>query len=141
MPVTYGSVKTKKAAPPKKKEVKAESSSEPVTITVCDLCDCFISEVDLLTCLNQNCKAAWHICCIADKFLEDESKNAATDGTEVPTNRVLPVEGCCTQCKYVLLWGDLIRKKRGCYQDAQQDDNASFSSASTILMEDYIRPL
>ena len=29
----------------------------------------------------------------------------------------LPIDGHCPVCNVFMLWGDIIRKKKGCYQD------------------------
>jgi len=35
---------------------------------------------------------------------------------------VLPVEGTCPECGVSLLWGDVVRKRNGCYADLDQGE-------------------
>ena len=36
---------------------------------------------------------------------------------------VLPLDGNCPLCEVYVLWGDLIRKKKGCYKDATANND------------------
>ena len=55
-----------------------------------------------LRCLYPTCSMESHIICLAQHFCP---------------NHVLPIEGDCPSCGRSLLWGDLVRFKRGCYQN------------------------
>lgn len=57
------------------------------------------------------CKAVFHAICLASKFLQ-----STTD-----SNQLLPIEGICPCCSLCVLWGDLVRYKRGCYQSEIED--------------------
>ena len=35
-------------------------------------------------------------------------------------NQVVPIDGPCPKCSQVLLWGDVIRHKNGCYQNLNE---------------------
>ena len=67
-----------------------------------------IVEENTLRCLKPACRMVSHTLCLARHFL-------GADSTEV-----LPTEGQCPSCRSVLLWGDLIRFKAGCYQKMAQ---------------------
>ncbi|CAL1683214.1 unnamed protein product [Lasius platythorax] len=45
---------------------------------------------------------------------------------------ILPIEGTCPTCKTSVLWGDLIRKKNGCYQNLGEI-NTDFSSSDSDI--------
>ena len=49
-----------------------------------------------------------HMLCLARKFLGEKSSDF-----------IIPIEGACPKCKQMMLWGDLIRKKRGCYANIE----------------------
>ena len=77
------------------------------------LCLCSLqSDADKLSCLA--CHAVSHILCLARHFLSQCEQQEH--------GFLLPINGSCPSCNADLLWGDLIRYKRGCYQklsDAQ----------------------
>jgi hypothetical protein len=57
-----------------------------------------------IACLN--CNVQSHIACLAKSFLQQKRQ----------ADQLLPIEGQCVQCDVELLWGDLVRYKRGCYR-------------------------
>ena len=53
-----------------------------------------------LICPAENCKAAFHLSCLGNKFLHDEG---ATDS-------IVPTSGNCPECKMEMLWVDLVKE-------------------------------
>ncbi|KAH9498416.1 Structure-specific endonuclease subunit SLX1 [Bulinus truncatus] len=118
MPVVYGPVLSKQIRSQKKSK-KGESSqgahgsdiSVQIAETVhsektfCAVC-CFQLEKEdkTLSCLNPSCTMVAHIICLAKSFLDDQTK-------------LLPIEGKCPNCHVNLLWGELVRHKKGCYKN------------------------
>ncbi|CAK1590123.1 unnamed protein product [Parnassius mnemosyne] len=84
---------------------KVDNDMATTNFIECLLCSDYLNSKDKLTCLNTNCELVTHITCLADLFL--------TPGEFVP------IEGKCPFCDTKLLWGDLIRKMKGCYQAAE----------------------
>ncbi|XP_033628424.1 structure-specific endonuclease subunit slx1-like [Asterias rubens] len=143
MPIAFGPVtsikmhssKKKKGSPRKKKAKDAGSSSDmseevsqdaaqkesddmiSMTQTVhkrCDLCIKRIQDVESsLSCVHPACSMIVHTICLATKFLKRSSE----------TDQLLPVDGNCPVCKNNVLWGDLIRKKQGCYSNLSASEN------------------
>ncbi len=64
----------------------------------------FQESANTLRCLVKSCTMISHTLCLSKHFLSKTPEH------------VLPVEGICPRCKTSILWGDLIRFKRGCYQ-------------------------
>lgn len=96
MPICYGSVVSKK--------LKSTSSQESIedTNTFCYICNDFIREKPM-RCLNKTCNMSSHIICLSRLFLEP--------------GEFVPIEGKCPKCSELYLWGDLVRKYKGCYND------------------------
>ena len=63
-------------------------------------------------CLASSCPLVAHIKCLAHEMLKDDSPRM-----------LVPLEGHCPCCNISVLWGDLVRLKRGCYQ--QQESNCN----------------
>ncbi|XP_076435098.1 structure-specific endonuclease subunit slx1-like [Babylonia areolata] len=63
-------------------------------------------ECEQLTCFMPGCSMVSHVACLARQFLGSEQ-----------SVHLIPVEGPCPGCGKALLWGDLIRHYRGCYQN------------------------
>ena len=89
----------------------------------CGLCTQLISsEHDLVTCISPKCGAASHITCLAQHFRQTSENKSKLD-------YFLPVDGTCPVCDFQCLWGDIIKKKKGCYQnipfkmDGSSDDD------------------
>ena len=74
-------------------------------VMYCYVCS-FQSNADELSC--PMCHATSHIVCLARHFLSQREQQHGF---------LLPINGSCPLCSADLLWGDLIRYKRGCYQE------------------------
>ncbi|GLH01457.1 Structure-specific endonuclease subunit SLX1 homolog [Gryllus bimaculatus] len=101
MPVVYGPVATKKIPSTQTTEENNDALDE--TLSLCSLCSETVTKQQRMTCLNPKCLLMVHVICLANLF--------------VPENEVVPVDGQCPACKIDVLWGDLVRKKNGCYRD------------------------
>ncbi|XP_071509013.1 structure-specific endonuclease subunit slx1-like [Diadema antillarum] len=133
MPISYGQVTSTKVGdfgnPKRKKKRKkgkmeAETSEsttemsddEPIAIPAsqtagkrCFICATrFTADDSTLTCLYPQCQAEYHTLCLSQRFLR-----------RTP-DQLLPVEGACPKCKEDVLWGNLIRKKQGCFAQLSQ---------------------
>ncbi|KAK9746708.1 GIY-YIG catalytic domain [Popillia japonica] len=97
MPVCYGPVISKKLP----KQRPEEDSEEIVQIDYCFICNKRIISEKKLTCLNTSCDIISHITCLSEHFLS--------------VGEYVPVEGTCPKCKQIFLWGDIVRKYKGCY--------------------------
>ncbi|CAH2052452.1 unnamed protein product, partial [Iphiclides podalirius] len=93
-----------KHGPVKAKPLKSNHKDAAPTSTYveCLLCSGYLNSAERLTCLNANCDLATHVTCLADLFLEP--------------GEFVPIGGKCPFCDTELLWGDLIRKLKGCSQ-------------------------
>ncbi|XP_073502128.1 structure-specific endonuclease subunit slx1-like isoform X2 [Phyllobates terribilis] len=106
MPLAYGQVRAKAIA--KTQEGKGEGEELGVSKR-CRVCyDKLQSPDDILRCLHPGCSMAAHVLCLAKVFLQSEPEH------------VIPVEGLCPSCGNSVLWGDLIRYKKGCYGDLEE---------------------
>lgn len=112
MPIEEGRVISKKVSSPLKEQNLLCSST---CIPRCDLCHQTIENGEVLNCLNTDCTLKAHILCLSSRFLITEP------------DHILPLEGSCPNCLSELLWADLIRKLKGCYQ------NENLSLDNTIL--------
>ncbi|XP_076646387.1 structure-specific endonuclease subunit SLX1 isoform X1 [Halictus rubicundus] len=72
----------------------------------CSVCGLLVQQKELVHCIKPSCLLVAHLICLANLF----SKGAM----------ILPIEGICPVCHTNVLWGDLIRKKIGCYGDLKE---------------------
>lgn len=91
------------------KDKATASSSNPIHLDIsrrqiCVLCAQNCSVDNYLCCLGSACQAVTHIRCLAQRFLG-------------LSDHVIPIDGECPACGMRVLWGDLIRKKNGCYNN------------------------
>ncbi|XP_046387075.1 structure-specific endonuclease subunit slx1 [Ischnura elegans] len=117
MPITYGHVVSKKVNVVDSEKIDPDVSE----ILTCRLCNLSVNEEDKLTCLDNGCPLIAHIVCLAKRFLGQ--------GGTSSVNEVIPVSGECPECSEQLLWGDLIRKKNGCYADLVPADESDLDKS------------
>ncbi|XP_076664765.1 structure-specific endonuclease subunit SLX1 [Andrena cerasifolii] len=72
----------------------------------CSICSLPLDETESVSCIKPNCLLVAHLICLANTFRKG--------------NMILPVDGTCPACVTNVLWGDLIRKKVGCYGNLQE---------------------
>lgn len=99
MPICHGPVSCKKTL-----SSNDTSYSNNTRSQICVLCAQKCNPTDILHCLDPNCQAATHILCLAKRFLGS-------------SDHIIPIDGDCPACGTPVLWGDLIRKKKGCYKN------------------------
>ncbi|XP_066578708.1 structure-specific endonuclease subunit SLX1 isoform X1 [Amia ocellicauda] len=106
VPIAFGPVRAKKTggeAPERGGSGDTEAAGQ------CQLCRTAVeSSADLLSCFHPSCQLSSHLTCLAKHFLQSEPAH------------LLPVEGVCPGCCNPVLWGDLIRYKKGCYGDLEE---------------------
>lgn len=99
MPICHGPVISKKLASSQQIE---HNLQQPDQIFSCYLCRKAIDGKPL-KCLNSDCDLVSHVICLSKKFLQ--------------AGEYIPIDGECPKCTKNLLWGDIIRKYKGCYQN------------------------
>jgi len=103
-------------------KLNCEKSSEEIKSKVrnmCWVCTDFDDGDELLSCIKPACSMVAHTVCLAKTFLEQEP------------SQFIPIEGSCPRCNSKVLWGDLVRKKRGCYVNLEAE-NVDDSSTSIL---------
>ena len=122
MPILYGQVRSVKLSNKKSKSKKKNSSQENLddkedgtsTPLLCGLCFENVPTSDQVSCLSPKCGSVYHIICLANEFRSKSNK-------EKP--HFLPLDGHCSVCNVYMLWGDIIRKKKGCYKGVENFDH------------------
>ncbi|XP_062616333.1 structure-specific endonuclease subunit slx1-like [Saccostrea cucullata] len=127
MPIAYGPVRIKKNAsnsskskPDVSAELEQDSDEEFLSLLKrnekhvrCSFCRQRLKDNDtILKCVHPQCSMQAHIVCLAKRFLTNQP------------GELIPVDGKCPLCKAVVLWGDLIRAKQGCYQNLEECTSA-----------------
>ncbi|XP_070572214.1 structure-specific endonuclease subunit slx1-like [Ptychodera flava] len=122
MPVAYGPVKSIK---PKKKKLQGSQSQASTSVDDegddllapltqrstkrCTVCVQRLKKTDeTMACVHPHCAMVSHMACLAQKFLKN-------------SDYLVPVDGKCPSCRNVVLWGDLVKKKHGCYGNLESD--------------------
>lgn len=106
MPICYGPVASRLVKKPA--EIAAETSGNK------SCCVCASDVGKGLECLHPTCDMSAHIICLSRVFLNE--------------GEYVPVSGSCPKCDRHLLWGDLVRKYRGCYDVEENEDVCDDSS-------------
>ncbi|XP_072385148.1 structure-specific endonuclease subunit slx1 [Diabrotica undecimpunctata] len=114
MPICHGSVISKKI----EKSSTTQNSSNS-SYKICDICSLTITG-QILKCVNYNCDLNSHVTCLSKKFLK--------------LGEYVPVEGKCPKCEKIFLWGDLVRKFKGCYNN--MDLEVTIEDAAEFYMSD-----
>jgi len=100
MPVVQGPVKSSKVG--SRQDVDGEMQADAGDAK-CVLCCKPVSSSQMMSCLYPECKASSHLLCLGNHFLCEEGGGG-----------LLPVQGGCPVCKQQQAWGDLVRRKKGC---------------------------
>ncbi|XP_018565420.1 structure-specific endonuclease subunit slx1 [Anoplophora glabripennis] len=111
MPICQGPVISKKL------QKTAEGSTDVPDqghASYCNLCFKPI-EGRKLNCLNGRCNLNSHVVCLSKHFVDK--------------GEYIPVEGKCPKCAGTFLWGDIIRKFRGCYNSLDLSINVDSANA------------
>lgn len=95
MPICYGCVISKKLT----KDDCCEETQQ-LQQHYCCCCNETIDEQPLV-CLKSTCSSTSHLFCLSKRFLK--------------CGEYIPIDGDCPKCGEIFLWGDLIRKYKGCY--------------------------
>lgn len=114
MPICYGKVMRCKVK--SRQRIKTDNILSQESPIFCFFCGSSMAEKDSVACIKPSCLLIAHLICLAKVFSKDRM--------------ILPIEGTCPMCKTSVLWGDLIRKKNGCYQDlGETNSDFSFSDS------------
>lgn len=111
MPICYGKVASYKIKQTQRTRTNDIQLHKSQLEKLCLLCDSIITKEDLISCVKPKCLLTAHLICLAKSFCKDRM--------------ILPMEGTCPACKTNVLWGDLVRKMNGCYQDLQETNTDS----------------
>jgi len=113
MPMVQGPVKSVKPKKPSKKALAA-AEADPVISDeeddlVCNLCFRSVTSATRMDCLNPRCRTVSHAICLSDSFLAAAGE----------LDQMIPIQGSCMTCSSVQQWGDLVRRRRGCFKNIQ----------------------
>lgn len=98
MPICHGRVKIKKI--PKLTATEKLVNATATETTLCKICYDYIGPDNFVSCISPNCRFIGHLKCLAKLMLEP--------------GQYVPIQGTCPSCKKIVLWGDLIRMRKGC---------------------------
>ena len=79
--------------------------------SICGLCTQNISsKEEIVSCISPKCRAISHITCLAQHFRQTTQEKNKLD-------YILPIDGTCPVCDFHCLWGDIVKKKKGFFED------------------------
>jgi len=115
MAISYGPIAAKKAKLTKSKkanDIVVDWPEEVITEdNICGLCtQNFSSKEEIVSCISPKCKTISHIACLAQHFRETSQEKNKLD-------YLLPIDGTCPVCDFHCLWGDIVKKKKGFFED------------------------
>ena len=105
-----------KRAVKKRKDENVSKVDENEEEFICAMCIECVRNKDKVQCVSDKCGAVSHIHCLAERFRQESAE----------PDKFLPVEGTCPVCDMKTLWGDIIRKRKGCNyskNDGEEDLN------------------
>ena len=79
-------------------------------VLLCGLCLEAVSLADKAQCISPKCQSVSHLVCLAEHFRKTSNSGLSKDS-------FLPIDGSCPVCEFRCLWGDIIRKKKGCFEN------------------------
>ena len=78
---------------------------------ICGLCTQNVSsKEEMVSCISPKCRAISHITCLAQHFRQTTQEKNRLD-------YILPIDGTCPVCDFHCLWGDIVKKKKGFFED------------------------
>ncbi|XP_021939501.1 structure-specific endonuclease subunit slx1 [Zootermopsis nevadensis] len=101
MPIAYGPVISKKIG--QSQGTTSQTSVQDDDKCLCYFCYEVVCQSEKITCISPGCLLAAHVICLAKVFRKGSF--------------IIAVEGRCPECDAHILWGDLVRKMRGCYSN------------------------
>ena len=115
MPIVSGPVKSKKVSRVRRGPELIADHVDDDDNHECNVCSGRVRGEDRLVCLYPRCGAVTHILCLASEFTRGRGQGEP----------VVPVSGACPTCGGEELWGNLVRKRRGCYEELEPSDEDS----------------
>jgi len=116
MAITYGPIEAAKKKSNSKKSKKQDTIEEDDLsdeVLLCGLCVEPVTLADEARCISPKCQSVSHLVCLAEHF----RKTSNASGRVCGRTGFLPVDGSCPICDFRCLWGDIIRKKKGCFEN------------------------
>ncbi|KAJ8982572.1 hypothetical protein NQ317_005043 [Molorchus minor] len=108
MPICYGPVVSKKLP-----KTTQESPEKTDNTNYCNLCFSLVEQKSV-KCINGACNLNSHLTCLSKHFLEK--------------GEYVPIEGNCPKCDRTFLWGDIVRKYKGCYSNLDVTINVDLAN-------------